>query len=104
VVSVEARDGGLVLALQPPPSDSDGGAPLTAYRVRLEPGGAVRDLAVAGPWALTGLTNGRAYRVAVAAVNVVGEGPLVAHHEAVTPQPGRCRGWPASLRSTLASD
>jgi hypothetical protein len=87
VQSVEARDGGLVLVLQPPLSD--GGAPLIAYRVRLDPGGAVRGLDLAGPWIVMGLTNGQDYRVAVAATNLVGEGPFGPLSQAVTPKPGR---------------
>ena len=50
---------------------TDEAYPITGYVVRLQPGDREVE-AVSSPCVITGLTNGKAYRVSVAAVNAMG--------------------------------
>ncbi|WP_139721906.1 peroxidase family protein [Serinicoccus chungangensis] len=68
---------------------SDGGSPITQYRVQVRTGTTVvRTDVVTAPASsatIAGLTNGTAYTFRVRAVNAVGVGPLSAASNAVTP-------------------
>jgi hypothetical protein len=63
---------------------SDGGSPITGYRVTSSPGG-VTATGSASPITITGLTNGTAYTFTVAAQNLVGYGAESAASNSVTP-------------------
>jgi hypothetical protein len=68
------------------PADN-GGAAISGYTVTLSAGGSVvrTESASASPLTLTGLTNGTAYTLTVAAENVAGRGPAAGPAEAVIP-------------------
>jgi len=66
---------------------SDGGSPITGYRVTSTPGG-ITATGAASPITVTGLTNGTAYTFTVAAQNVNGFGPASAASNSVTPSAG----------------
>jgi hypothetical protein len=66
------------------PPTSDGGSPITGYRVTSSPGG-ITATGSASPITITGLTNGTAYTFTVAAQNLVGYGPESAASNSVTP-------------------
>ena len=85
-VSAEAdrASGGFARVRWAPPAE-DGGAPITAYVVKvLGPGGGEKRC-TASPCTITGLTNGESYRFTVRAVNAVGEGPEGGPSRAVVP-------------------
>lgn len=63
---------------------SDGGSPITNYRVTSSPGG-ITATGAASPITITGLTNGVAYTFTVAATNAIGFGPESAASNSVTP-------------------
>jgi hypothetical protein len=68
---------------------SDGGSPVTGYRVKATPGDT--EITVTGDvrsTAVTGLTNGVRYRFVVAAVNAVGAGPDSDRSRVVVPAVG----------------
>jgi Ca2+-binding RTX toxin-like protein len=69
---------------------SDGGSPITSFRVQIRTGTTVvRTVTGISPTAtstvVTGLTNGTAYNFRVRAVNAIGVGPLSTASTAVTP-------------------
>ncbi|HXG76135.1 MAG TPA: fibronectin type III domain-containing protein, partial [Gaiellaceae bacterium] len=76
-LSALAGDGSVSLAWSPPASD--GGSPITGYRVYRASGGGplspLADLGVVTSYEDTGLANGTTYTYAIAALNAVGEGP-----------------------------
>ncbi len=85
-----AREGSVDLTWAAPASD--GGSPITGYRVQVYEGASTTPIgpALASPGAgrtftVTGLTNGTGYRFDVAAVNAVGTGPVSARSALVTP-------------------
>jgi hypothetical protein len=89
--SFVARDHAVQVTWAPPVSD--GGTPVTSYRVRVYSAGGTlltsRGCTVTAPTLTctdTGLTNGQTYLVAVTATNLVGTGPETAQF-AVTPRP-----------------
>jgi hypothetical protein len=55
--------------------ESDGGSAVTGYVATATPGGATCSTTGATLCTITGLKDGTAYRVAVAAINVIGTGP-----------------------------
>ena len=63
---------------------SDGGSPITGYRVTSSPGG-ITATGSSSPITITGLTNGTAYTFTVAAQNAIGYGPESAASNSVTP-------------------
>jgi hypothetical protein len=68
--------------------DTDGGSPVTGYRVTASPGGAsVVAAGTARTATVTGLTDGTAYTFTVTATNAAGEGPPARATEAVRPAP-----------------
>jgi hypothetical protein len=67
---------------------SDGGSPITGYRVTSSPGG-ITATGSSSPITITGLTNGTAYTFTVAAQNLVGYGAESAASNSVTPAAGR---------------
>ena len=68
---------------------SDGGSPITNYKVTPYVNGTAQTAVLSGStstsYRITGLTNGTAYTFTVAAVNAVGTGPASAASAAVTP-------------------
>jgi N,N-dimethylformamidase beta subunit-like protein/fibronectin type III domain protein len=69
---------------------SDGGSPLTGYRVTPYIGAVAQTpitLGVTTSTVVTGLTNGTAYTFTVSAINSIGRGPESAPSAAVTPRP-----------------
>lgn len=66
------------------PPASNGGAPITSYRVTSSPGG-ITATGSASPVTITGLTNGTAYTFTVAAQNSVGFSAESAASNSVTP-------------------
>ncbi|MCU0267491.1 MAG: peptidoglycan DD-metalloendopeptidase family protein [Acidimicrobiales bacterium] len=75
------------------PPTSDGGAPITNYRVTVSPGGVVRDTGTATSATVTGLTNGTAYTFTVTATTAAGTGPASAPSPAVTPSTAYASGF-----------
>ena len=66
--------------------ESDGGSAVTGYVATATPGGATCSTTGATLCTITGLEDGTAYRVAVAAVNVIGTGPSAEASAPVTPR------------------
>ena len=66
--------------------ESDGGSAVTGYVATATPGGATCSTTGATLCTITGLEDGTAYRVAVAAVNVIGTGPSSEASAPVTPR------------------
>ncbi|MBM3635309.1 MAG: fibronectin type III domain-containing protein [Actinobacteria bacterium] len=66
--------------------ESDGGSLVTGYIATASPGGATCTTTGATLCTITGLDDGTAYRVAVAAINVIGTGASSDAGEAVTPR------------------
>lgn len=66
------------------PPGSDGGSPITGYRVTSSPGG-ITATGAGSPIVVTGLTNGVAYTFTVAAQNANGYGAESAASNSVTP-------------------
>jgi hypothetical protein len=68
---------------------SNGGSPITGYRVYAYDAGGNQigppQTAIVSPWPYAGLTNGSTYTFRVSAVNAIGESPLSAASNAVTP-------------------
>ena len=71
-----AEDAGALVAWRP--AGFDGGSRIRAYRAEASPGGATCGVAAGGPLRcrLTGLVNGRRYRVTVSADNGIGLGEV----------------------------
>jgi hypothetical protein len=84
-----------------------GVVPITGYRVEYTPSGGspttVFTGSTAATYTLTGLSNGTAYTVRVAAVNVIGTGALTAASAAVTPTAGTPPNAPTSLTATAGN-
>jgi hypothetical protein len=84
-VIAAAGDGSAAVSWLAP--DSNGGTPIRRYMVTASPGG--QATAVQGTSAtVSGLTNGVAHTFTVTATNAVGEGPVSAASNEVTPQGG----------------
>jgi hypothetical protein len=66
---------------------SNGGSPITSYRVTSNPGG-FTSTGGASPLTVTGLANGTSYTFTVQAINAIGTGPASAASNAVTPTGG----------------
>ena len=66
--------------------ESDGGSAVTGYIATASPGGATCTTTGTTLCTIAGLDDGTAYRVAVAAINVIGTGPSSDSGEAVTPR------------------
>ncbi|MGI8755883.1 MAG: fibronectin type III domain-containing protein [Acidimicrobiales bacterium] len=80
---------------------SDGGSPITGYRLTPYRNGVAQapvDVGAVTSYTFTGLTNGAAYRFTVAARNAQGLGPASAQSTAVTP--AGPPGAPTGLRAT----
>lgn len=72
LTSIRAGDATLNVDFTPP--SEDGGAAVQHYVLKLHPNGREVE-GPAPPLLVTGLVNGKAYRVSVAAVNQWGQGP-----------------------------
>jgi Ca2+-binding RTX toxin-like protein len=88
ITSVVAGDGQATVTFTPPASD--GGAPITAYRVQVITGATVVDRAIDIPptatsTVVTGLANGTSHTFRLLAVNAVGPGALSTPSAPVTP-------------------
>ncbi len=78
-----ARGNAQVTVTFNPPS-SNGGSPITSYKVTSNPGG-ITAAGAASPITVTGLTNGQSYTFTVQAININGAGAASAPSAAVTP-------------------
>ncbi|WP_447002553.1 fibronectin type III domain-containing protein [Saccharothrix isguenensis] len=99
--SVLGRDGSLVVHWNP---GADRGAPITGYTISAAPSG--KRLTVAGnvrTATLTGLTNGAAQTVSVAASNKIGAGKAATKGNAV-PKPPYAPGKPQSVSALPAAN
>ncbi len=83
-VELTALPGRIEVAWSAP--ESDGGSAVTGYVATATPGGATCTTTGATECTITGLDDGTAYRVAVAAINVIGTGASSDAGEAVTPR------------------
>ncbi|GAA0133766.1 hypothetical protein YSY43_06060 [Paenibacillus sp. YSY-4.3] len=81
-VRAAAGDGQATVSFDPPVSD--GGSPITGYRVIAYPGGHEATGSVS-PISITGLDNGTAYTFSVVAMNSAGDSALSAPSASVTP-------------------
>jgi hypothetical protein len=109
-VTATAGDGLVKLNWTAP---SDGGSPITSYRITPYVGTTAQTpVTVAGTAADTGatvdgLTNGTAYTFTVAATNAAGTGPASAQSNQVTPVAlvcSPCTIWPSTAAPTLVDD
>ncbi|GGP54717.1 fibronectin type III domain-containing protein [Saccharothrix coeruleofusca] len=99
--SVFGREGSLVVHWNP---GADRGAPITGYTVSASPSG--RKVTVDGDTrtaTLTGLPNGRAQTVSVAATNKIGTGKAATSPDAV-PKPPYAPSRPRSVSATPSAD
>jgi hypothetical protein len=83
-VAVTARDKAVEVAWKAPASN--GGAPITGYRVTASPGGRTCATTGARTCVVTKLANGTAYTFTVRAKNAAGWGPSSAPSRAVVPR------------------
>jgi hypothetical protein len=83
-VELTALPGRIEVAWSAP--ESDGGSAVTGYVATATPGGATCTTTGATLCTISGLDDGTAYRVAVAAINVIGTGASSDAGEAVTPR------------------
>lgn len=84
--SVTAGNGSVTVAFTAP--SSVGSSPITVYSATATPvggGTAKTETGIGSPLTVTGLTNGTAYTVNVAATNAVGTGPMSTPSAAITP-------------------
>ena len=83
---------------------SDGGSPITGYRINSSPGGTFETPpAGATSWTFPGLTNGVAYTFKIRAVNAVGSGNYSDWTAAVTPEfKGTVPGAPTGVTAVAA--
>lgn len=81
-VAAVAGNGQATVSFTPPLSD--GGSPITGYKVISQPGGLMAT-GTTSPITITGLTNGTAYTFKVVAANSVGDSPESAASTSVTP-------------------
>ena len=88
---VQASDARMIVTFDPP--RDNGGLAITGYVLRIQPGNWQVECH-ASPYEITGLTNGQAYRVAVAAVNAKGRSVWSQESEDVTP--GKRAPWRVS--------
>ncbi|MFI6457054.1 fibronectin type III domain-containing protein [Streptosporangium amethystogenes] len=80
----------------------DGGAPITGYQVKAEPGGHIVNVAAdTTVAAVTGLTNNTSYTVKVTATNKAGTGEA-AEKGGLTPQAARVPGAPAEAQAAAS--
>jgi hypothetical protein len=96
-VELTALSGRIEVAWSAP--ESDGGSAVTGYVATATPGGATCTTTGATLCTISGLDNGTAYRVAVAAINVIGTGASSDAGEAVTPR--RNEGGPTAVVEDL---
>lgn len=82
VEPVHEGDGSLTLSFDP--STNSGGPPIIGYVVRVQPGDREVE-ASSSPFTITGLTNGKSYRVSVAAVNHNGRSDWSQESKEATP-------------------
>jgi subtilisin family serine protease len=80
-----AAAGDMTVAVSWSAPDSDGGSPVTGYRVTASPGDGSCATAGALSCTVTGLTNGTAYTFTVTATNAAGAGPASAVTDTVVP-------------------
>jgi predicted RNA-binding protein with TRAM domain len=97
ISSLSVGNGSLSVAFTP---GFSGGGTITAYQYQLDGGSWVTASGTSSPIAITGLTAGTAYAVALRAVNVVGAGAASAPASATTPA---APGAP-SVSSVLGGD
>ena len=97
-VTAAPRDGGALVTFLAP--TSNGNATITSYRVRATPGSATATCTTS-PCELTGLTNGAAYAITVAATNLAGQGPASSAANVI---PTKATGGFLSITPTRALD
>lgn len=92
-------DGSVALNWSAP--GDDGGSPVTGYKVTALPGGATcTTTAPTTSCAISGLTNGEAYRFKVLAVNAVGDGPESESSATITPPTAATRSTSTTTSTT----
>lgn len=91
----------LILTWTAPTLSARGGANIIGYIAQVSPGGGVCQTTGEASCIITGLTNGTAYTVTVAAVNSVGRGADSAVSDAVTP--ATLPSAPATVSAVTAS-
>ena len=85
-VTAQAGDRSATLSWSAP--SSNGGSPITGYRISISPTASGATISVNGTTAsIGGLTNGTTYTFRVSALNAVGTGAASAPSAAVTPAP-----------------
>ncbi len=86
---------------------SNGGSPVTGYRITPYVGSAAQDPVLTGSpatsFTVAGLTDGVGYTFRVAAVNAAGTGPDSAPSAVVTPQPAPPPGPPTDVTATAGN-
>jgi Bacterial Ig-like domain (group 3)/Fibronectin type III domain len=99
-VQANARDSGVDLSWTAPASD--GGSPITGYRITPYIGSTAQAPILTGSTTtsqtVSGLTNGTAYTFTVAAINAVGTGPDSTASNSATPAPATAPAAPTGVQ------
>ena len=101
---VQGTSGDKSVALNWTAPSSDGGSPITGYKVTPFVNGSAQTPILTNStstnYTVTGLTNGAAYTFTVAAVNAVGTGSASSPSPSITPAPPSAPGAPTGVQGT----